>query len=56
VVIAVSSQRLAEWIEFAGAMTAKVTCDRLSLDCWWRNVLVRIPGAINEDRQNSLSE
>jgi nucleoside-triphosphatase THEP1 len=56
VVIAVSSGRLAEWIKFAGHMTVKLACDRHSLDSWWRNVSVRIPSAINEDRQNARSE
>jgi nucleoside-triphosphatase THEP1 len=56
VVIAVSSDRVAEWIKFAGSMTVKLACDRHSLDSWWRNVSVRAPSAINEDRQNSRSE
>jgi nucleoside-triphosphatase THEP1 len=56
VVIAVSSHRFAEWIKFAGGMTVKLACDRHSLDSWWRNVSVRAPSAINEDRQNSRSE
>ena len=56
VVIAVSSQRLAEWIKFAGGMTVKLACDRHSLDSWWRNVSVRVPNAINEYRPNSRSE
>jgi hypothetical protein len=56
VVIAVSSDRLAEWIKFAGDTTVKLACDRHSLDAWWRNVSVRIPSLINQDRQNSRSE
>jgi nucleoside-triphosphatase THEP1 len=56
VVIAVSSQRLAEWIKFAGRMTVKLACDRHALESWWRNVSVRVPREINEDRQNSRSE
>jgi hypothetical protein len=32
VVIAVSSQRFAEWIKFAGGKTVKLCCDRDSLD------------------------
>jgi nucleoside-triphosphatase THEP1 len=56
VVIAVSSDRLADWIKFAGSMTVWLACDRHSLDSWWRNVSVRIPSAINEDHQNSQSE
>jgi len=50
VVIAVSSEHFAEWIKYAGGMTAKLGCDRPSLDRWWRDVLVRVPGAINENR------
>jgi hypothetical protein len=56
VVIAISSQRFAEWIKFAGTMTVKPGCDRHSLDAWRRNVSVRIPGAINKNRPNSRSE
>jgi nucleoside-triphosphatase THEP1 len=50
VVIAVSSEHFAEWIKFAGSMTARLGCDRPSLDRWWRDVPVRVPGTINEDR------
>jgi Protein of unknown function (DUF2478) len=50
VVIAVSSEHFAEWIKYAGGMTAKLGCDRPSLDRWWRDVPVRVPGAINENR------
>jgi len=56
VVIAVSSQRLAEWSKFAGAMTVKLACNRQSLDSWWRTISVRAPSAIDEDRQNFRSE
>jgi nucleoside-triphosphatase THEP1 len=56
VVIAVSSDRFADWIKFAGDRTVKLACDRHSLDGWWRDVSVRAPRAINEDRQNSRSE
>jgi nucleoside-triphosphatase THEP1 len=56
VVIAVASQRLADWIKFAGGMSVKLACDRLSLDSWWRTVSVRAPSAIKEDRQNSRTE
>jgi nucleoside-triphosphatase THEP1 len=37
-VIAVSSDRLTDWIEFAEGMTVKLACDRHSLDSWWRNI------------------
>jgi nucleoside-triphosphatase THEP1 len=56
VLIAVASQRFADWIKFAGGMTVKLACDRPSLDSWWRTVAVRVPSAIKEDRQNSRSE
>jgi nucleoside-triphosphatase THEP1 len=46
VVIAVSSHRLGEWIEFAGDMTVRLACDRHALDAWWRNVSVRVPSPI----------
>jgi hypothetical protein len=56
VVIAVSSDRFAEWIKFAGGTTVKLGCDRHSLDAWWRDVSVRVPTAIHEDRPTSRSE
>jgi hypothetical protein len=51
VVIAVSSDRFADWITFAGEATVRLGCDRASLDSWWRTVSARIPSAINQDRQ-----
>jgi nucleoside-triphosphatase THEP1 len=56
VVIAVSRDRLADWIKFAGDMTVQLACDRHALDSWWRNLSVRIPRAIDQDRQNARSE
>jgi nucleoside-triphosphatase THEP1 len=56
VVIAVSSQRLAEWIKFAGSTTVRLACDQHLLDSWWRTISVRVPSAIHEDRQNPRSE
>jgi len=56
VVIAVSSDRLTDWIEFAEGMTVKLACDRHSLDSWWRNISARVPNAINEHRHNSRNE
>ena len=41
VVIAVSSERLADWITFAGDTTVKLACDRDALDRWWRDVSAR---------------
>ena len=50
VVIAVSSERLAEWIKFVGDTTVKLACDRHSLDAWWENVSEPIPRAFNQTR------
>jgi hypothetical protein len=44
VVIAVSSHRFADWIKFAGGMTAKLFCDRKALDAWWRRASLRTSG------------
>ncbi|HWZ40919.1 MAG TPA: DUF2478 domain-containing protein [Bradyrhizobium sp.] len=38
VVIAVSHDRFADWIKFAGGMSVKLACDPTALDAWWRNV------------------
>jgi nucleoside-triphosphatase THEP1 len=38
VVIAVSRERFADWIQFAGGMSVKLACDRSALDQWWRAV------------------
>jgi hypothetical protein len=56
VVIAVSSDRLPDWIKFAGDMTVKLACDRHTLDSWWRDVSVRVPRAVHQDRQISRTE
>jgi hypothetical protein len=56
VVIAVSSDRLPDWIKFARGMTVKLACDRQALDGWWREVSGRAPSAINQDRQHARSE
>jgi len=53
VVIAVSSEHLADWIKFAGDTTVKLGCDRDALDGWWRDVSARAAGAIHRDRQNA---
>jgi hypothetical protein len=44
IVIAVSSNRLAAWSEFAGAMSVTVPCDRTALDVWWHAVSTRDHG------------
>ncbi len=48
VVIAVSSERFAEWVKFAGDKTVKLACDRQSLNAWWQDVSARVPNAIDE--------
>jgi nucleoside-triphosphatase THEP1 len=46
VVIAVSQQRFADWIKFAGGMTVSLPCDRDALDTWWQKVSTRDRSAI----------
>jgi hypothetical protein len=38
VIIAVSSNRFADWISFSGGMSVKLACDRDALEAWWRSV------------------
>jgi hypothetical protein len=38
VVIAVSSERLADWTTFAGPANANLACERQALDAWWHDV------------------
>ncbi len=38
VVIAVSNDRLAEWIRYSGGMSVKLACERAALETWWRKV------------------
>src|SRR6201987_5699948 len=38
VVIAVSSQRFADWIKFSGGMCVKLRCERDALTEWWQKV------------------
>jgi hypothetical protein len=38
VLIAVSSDRLADWIKFADGMCVKLACNQHALEAWWRNV------------------
>jgi hypothetical protein len=56
VVIAVSSDRLPDWIKFAGDMTVKLACDRQALDGWWGEVSMRAPRAVHQDRQHAQRE
>jgi nucleoside-triphosphatase THEP1 len=41
VVIAVSQERFAEWIKYAGGTSVKLACERLALETWWRKVSLR---------------
>jgi uncharacterized protein DUF2478 len=41
VVIAVSNDRFAEWIKYAGGMSVKLACEREPLETWWRKVSLR---------------
>jgi hypothetical protein len=43
VIIAVSSDRFADWISFAGGMSVKPACERDALEAWWRNVSRHAP-------------
>ncbi len=38
VVIAVSQERFAEWIKYAGDLNVKLACERPALEAWWRKV------------------
>ena len=49
VVIAVSHDRFADWIKFAGGMSVKLACDREALDAWWRSVSLRNTATIAPD-------
>jgi nucleoside-triphosphatase THEP1 len=41
VVIALSNDRLAEWINYSGGMSVKLACERPALERWWRKVSLR---------------
>src|SRR5262249_26126414 len=49
VLIAVSSQRLADWTAFAGE-TLRLACDRTALDAWWHDLSARASNTQNSDR------
>lgn len=51
VVIAVASDRFADWIRFSGGMSVKLACERAALEQWWRNVAMRGPEGIRADSQ-----
>jgi len=40
VVIAVSSERFADWAKFANGAGVKLACDRDALEAWWRGVSI----------------
>lgn len=47
VVIAVSSERLADWVRFAGGASVRLECDRQALDQWWNAVSSRAAGGLD---------
>ena len=49
VVIAVASDRFADWIKFAGGMSVKLACERGALDQWWDKVSMRPAGAAGRE-------
>jgi hypothetical protein len=51
VVIAVSSERFADWIKFAGGMSVKLACDPTALVRWWNNVSTRDSEVVFQDGQ-----
>ncbi|HYI29289.1 MAG TPA: DUF2478 domain-containing protein [Bradyrhizobium sp.] len=51
VVIAVSRDRFADWIAFAGGMSVKLRCHRDALDAWWNAVSTRGAGGVGPDHQ-----
>jgi nucleoside-triphosphatase THEP1 len=50
VVIAVSSQRFADWIKFSGGMCVKLRCERDALTEWWQKVCSRYAGGPGRER------
>jgi ABC-type sugar transport system substrate-binding protein len=51
VVIAVSSERFADWIKFAGGMSVKLACDPTALGQWWNNISMRASEGVGKDGQ-----
>jgi hypothetical protein len=51
VVIAVPSHRFTDWIRFAEGMSVKLSCDRWSLDGWWRAVSAHCNGPVRLEHQ-----
>lgn len=56
VVIAVASDRFADWIRFADGMSVKLACDRQALDAWWRNVCLRMPSSAGSLGHQTICE
>jgi nucleoside-triphosphatase THEP1 len=50
VVIAVSQDRFAEWIKYAGGMSVKLVCERGALETWWRKVSLRGSASIASEQ------
>ncbi|WP_024520253.1 DUF2478 domain-containing protein [Bradyrhizobium sp. Tv2a-2] len=50
VVIAVSSQRFADWIKFADGMCVKLGCEREALREWWHKIAIRYPAGPGRER------
>jgi nucleoside-triphosphatase THEP1 len=44
VVIAVSRERIVDWIKFGGATSVKLACERQALDAWWHDIAPRTAG------------
>jgi len=55
VVIAVSSDRFADWVKFAGGISVKLTCDRPALDAWWSNLSREDPKRPMQTAQRSVN-
>ena len=53
VVIAVSQERFAEWIKYAGDKNVKLACERGALETWWRKVSSRGSATVAPDRTAS---
>ncbi len=47
VVIAVSSERIGDWIKFTGGTSSQFACERRSLAAWWHDVASRTAGSRN---------
>lgn len=50
VVIGVSTHHFANWTKFVDGKSAKLHCDRQSLDAWWQDVSMRSVRSASEQR------